>query len=111
MPTWCDNCGHGHTFQMTLGSEDTDVVLRTQIQALQHARGLISSDKLFQGVSSLAAGRRARHSVACDACRGLGNMTKVEAAEHNVKRFLQCMSQKEIPGRDICPSQEKKAKV
>lgn len=77
-PTWCDNCGHGHTFQMALGSEDTDVVLGPQIQALEHAWGLICRDKLFQGVPSLAGGWCACHSVACDACRGWRNMTNIE---------------------------------
>lgn len=91
-PTWRDNSGHGHTFQMTLGSEDTDVVLCPRVEALQQARGLISSDKLFQGVSSLAVGRRACHSVACDACRGWGNVTNTEEMEHNVKRLLQFMT-------------------
>lgn len=33
-PTWCDNSGHRRTFQMTLGSVYTDVVLHTRIQAL-----------------------------------------------------------------------------
>lgn len=32
--TWSDNSGDRHTFQMTLDSENTDVVLHTRIQAL-----------------------------------------------------------------------------
>lgn len=69
VPTWCNNSGHGCTFQMVLGGDHADVVLHARVQALQHDGGLISSDKLFQGVSSLAVAWCACHSVACDACR------------------------------------------
>lgn len=65
--TWCDNGGHRHTFQIILGGIDTDVILCPRVQVLQHAGGFVCSDKLLEGVSSLAIGRRARHSVASDA--------------------------------------------
>ena len=68
-PTWGDNSGHGHTFQMALCGEDADVVLNPQIKVLEDERGLIGSGHLLQGVSSLAVGRRARHPVACEACK------------------------------------------
>lgn len=87
-PTWCDNSGHRQTFQMTLGCKDADIVLCPGMQALQRTWGLISSDQLFQGVSSLAISWCACHSVACDACRAWGGDDKCGAIEQNVKRFF-----------------------